>query len=256
MENVRGLLLDIAGTVIVDDRPLPGVRRALEAFAAADLPCLFVSNTTARTRALLSEFVSASGVKVPPERILTAPVAADQFLSEQGHTRCFFLLSEEILGDMQHCSREEEAPHAVVIGDLGEELDREALQRAFEFLLDDVPFYALARNRFFKRGGRLKLDVGPFVAALEYASGREATLLGKPSKRFFKAAASLLKLAPEEILVVGDDIDGDVGGALNAGMRGILVRTGKFDPRLAGQSKVTPTATVDSLADLPEFLGL
>lgn len=168
----------------------------------------------------------------------------------------FFLLSKSILQELEHCDHTAENPDAVVIGDLGVDLNHRDLQQAFHFLLEEVPFFAIAKNRYFKRGGELRLDVGPFVVALEYASGCEATLLGKPSRRFFHAAAALLDLNPEEILVVGDDIDGDVGGALDAGMQGALVRTGKFSERMAAQSPVEPTAVIDSLEDLPGLLGL
>ena len=98
------------------------------------------------------------------------------------------------------------------------------------------------------------LDVAPFVAALEHASGRRAVVLGKPSREFFDAAASQLDLPPADLLMIGDDIRADIGGAQGAGLRGAIVRTGKFQPDDLKQG-VTPDAALNSVADLPRLLG-
>jgi phospholysine phosphohistidine inorganic pyrophosphate phosphatase len=95
----------------------------------------------------------------------------------------------------------------------------------------------------------LRLDAGPFVRALEYATGKQALVLGKPAPAFFRLAMDDLGLSPRRMAMVGDDIEVDVGGAQRAGMRGILVRTGKFQPGDLNGS-VTPDLVIDSIADL------
>ena len=90
-------------------------------------------------------------------------------------------------------------------------------------------FYALAKNRSFQDDdGERSLDTGAFVAALEYATQREATVLGKPAAAFFHAAVESLGCQPEQTVMVGDDVEADVGGAMDAGLKGVLVRTGKY----------------------------
>ena len=97
--------------------------------------------------------------------------------------------------------------------------------------VDSVTYGAFAKNRnFLDHDGELSLDAGPFVAALEYASGREATVFGKPAAMFFKLAVESLRCAPEEVAMIGDDVEADVGGAMAAGLMGVLVRTGKYRP--------------------------
>jgi ribonucleotide monophosphatase NagD (HAD superfamily) len=100
----------------------------------------------------------------------------------------------------------------------------------------------------------LDLDVGPFTAALEFASGRPALVLGKPAAQVFTMAAARLGLAPGEVLMVGDDVVGDVQGALAAGLAGVLVRTGKYR---AGDEQLTPrpSAVLGSVVELPQLLG-
>ncbi len=93
----------------------------------------------------------------------------------------------------------------------------------------------------------MSLDAGPFVVALEYALGREATVLGKPSADFFRAALDSLGCGPEQAVMVGDDVEADVGGALAAGIAGLLVRQGKY--RVGDESRIEPppTAVCDDL---------
>ena len=128
------------------------------------------------------------------------------------------------------------------------------LNPAFRLLLEGAELVTLARNRYWKDHGGLMLDVGAFAAALEYGSGKTATLVGKPAPSFFAAALDSLGVAPSEAAVVGDDLESDVRGGQAAGMKGILVRTGKFLPEELAASSIRPDALVDSVADLPGLL--
>jgi phospholysine phosphohistidine inorganic pyrophosphate phosphatase len=142
----------------------------------------------------------------------------------------------------------------VVIGDLGERWDFRTLNRAFRLLHanPDATLMALGMTRFWQRQDGIALDVAPFVAALEHATGRKAMVFGKPAARFFQAAAEQLHVAAEDILMVGDDVVTDIGGAQQAGLRGALVKTGKFRPGdLAGDVK--PDVVLESIAELPAF---
>jgi len=142
----------------------------------------------------------------------------------------------------------------VVIGDLGEGWDFRTLNRAFRLLHSnpEASLIALGTTRFWQAPEGLRLDAGPFVAALEYATGRKPVVCGKPAEPFFQAAAAKLGFAPSEILMIGDDIDIDVGGAQRAGLRGALVRTGKFRPGDLNHA-VKPDAVLDSIANLPDW---
>jgi ribonucleotide monophosphatase NagD (HAD superfamily) len=93
------------------------------------------------------------------------------------------------------------------------------------------------------------------VAAVEYAADREAVVVGKPSEAFFELALSDLGVKPAAAAMVGDDVEADVGGALEAGIAGVLVRTGKYREEDVRTSGIEPTATVDSIADVPGLLS-
>jgi HAD superfamily hydrolase (TIGR01458 family) len=142
----------------------------------------------------------------------------------------------------------------VVIGDLGEHWDFHTLNRAFRLLQStpDAELVALGLTRFWQAHDGLRLDTAPFVAALECATGRKAVVMGKPSAAFFQAAVRNLGVPPGEILMLGDDVRVDVGGAQKAGLKGGLVKTGKYrSGDLEGA--VTPDVVLDSIAALPDW---
>ena len=143
---------------------------------------------------------------------------------------------------------------AVIVGDLGEAWDFATLNRAFRLLTAEPrpPLVALGMARFWKDHDGLVLDNGPFAQALAFASGTDPVVTGKPSADFFHAAAHRLGLPASDIVMVGDDVIGDVEGARQAGMRGVLVRTGKFSAGDLDRG-VAPDAVLDSVADLPAW---
>ena len=140
----------------------------------------------------------------------------------------------------------------VVIGDLADRWDYRTLNRAFRLLHNNsrARLIALGMTRYWLAPDGISLDVAPFVAALEHATGREAIVLGKPAQPFYHAAAAELRLAPADVLMIGDDVETDVGGAQAAGLKGALVKTGKFKPADL-EGKIRPDIVFDSVANLP-----
>jgi HAD superfamily hydrolase (TIGR01458 family) len=149
-------------------------------------------------------------------------------------------------------------PEAVVVGDLGDEWDFAKLNRAFLHLMGGAELIALQRDRYWLRGDGLALDAGPFVAALEYATGKTAAVCGKPSVEFYRTAlASLGEEAvarPKDVVMVGDDLWGDVEGAQQAGLAAWMVRTGKFRDDVVAQSGIAPDRLISSVAELPALV--
>jgi HAD superfamily hydrolase (TIGR01458 family) len=129
------------------------------------------------------------------------------------------------------------------------------LNRAFAALEAGAELFCLHRNRWWQTSRGPLLDAGAFVAGLEYAAEREATVLGKPSRPYFEAALAALGSRAEDTVMVGDDVEADVGGAQRCGLKGVLVRTGKFREETLSRSGVEPDAVIDSLADLPDWLA-
>jgi len=250
-----GVLLDLDGTVYQEGRPIPGAAEALTELRRAEIPFRFTTNTTRRPRSALVGQLHALGIPSRPEEILSAPVAAADWLRTHRMKRIYLLLAEATRVEFTGFVFDDQKPDAVVVGDFGEAWTFEVLNQAFRCLMDGAELLAVQRNRYWHTDGGLSLDAGPFVAALEVGSGKTATLVGKPSAAFFAAAARELGLPPDRIAVVGDDFESDAAGARAAGMIGVAVRTGKYRKRDEEQAQAAADAVLDSVADLPSWLG-
>jgi len=251
----RAVLFDVEGTICETGRPVPGAAETFEELRRRGIPFAFVTNMTSRPRSVLARELGQIGLSSEPERIFTAPRAARGLLLERGWTRAHLLVRDSLREDFAGIENESASPQAVILGDLGDETTYALLNGAFRLLLSGVPFVTLARNRYYRGpDGLLRLDQGPFVAALEYASGCRAILAGKPAPEFFTRALETLGVPPEDAVMVGDDLEFDVGGAQRAGLRGVLVRTGKFREEELARSAITPDLVLDSVSDLPRAL--
>jgi HAD superfamily hydrolase (TIGR01458 family) len=248
-----GLLLDLDGTVWEEEGLIPGADEAVAALRAANVPLRFVTNITRVPRQTLAGWLTEFGVPAVADDVFTPPLAAVAWLRERGVNRVFLCLPEHAHVEFDDFVIDSELPGAVVVGDLGAGWTYEILNDAFNRILDGAEFLALHRNRYWKTGGGLAVDAGAFVAALEYASRREATLVGKPSQALYHSAATSIGLRVEEVAMVGDTLESDITGAKRVGCQAILVRTGKFDEDELVQSKVQPDLVVESIADLPEL---
>ena len=256
MTSVRGVILDLDGTVYEAGRLIAGAREAVDAIRRAALPLRFATNTTRRPRGALVERLAEFGIDAAPSDIITAPRAAAVWLAARDVRRVALHIADATTAEFADFAVDERAPEAVVIGDLGAAWTFDRLNRAFRQLQAGARFVALQKNRYWQTADGLTLDAGAFVAALEYAAGRPATVVGKPSAAFFQGAADSMGLALADIAVVGDDIDSDVRGALAAGAQGVLVRTGKFRATDLETPGPVPDAVIDSVASVPRLLGM
>ena len=222
---IKGVLLDLSGVLYVGENALPGAVSALESLKHSGMPVRFITNTTRTPRSGILLKLERMGLKIPVEALYTAPAAVRDVLVESG-LRPWLLVHPNLEEEFQgfDCN----APNAVVIGDAGESFDYSHLNQAFRLLMGGAEFIAMGNNRYFQEPDGLSLDIGPFVSALEYASGRQAVVLGKPARAFFHKAVASMGLESGEVMMVGDDLLADVVGAMEAGLRATLVKTGKY----------------------------
>ena len=237
----QAILIDLAGVLHIDDEPLPGAVDALVALRASGLPIRFLTNTTRSPRSRIVARLRRMGFAIDAEEIRTA-VLATRNLVEQRHLHPHYLVHPDIADEIGGSHAE---PDAVVLGDAGPYFDFAALNRVFRLLMQGLPLIVMARNRYFMEQDGLTLDMGAFVAGLEYSSGRSAEVVGKPALPFFRTALDELGIAPAQAVLIGDDLADDIGGAQAAGIPGILVRTGKYRASDEGDAKIRPTLIVD-----------
>lgn len=244
----KGLLLDIGGVFYVGEEALPGAVEAYGRLRASGLPFRMVTNTTRSPKRAVLEKLARLGFESADGDLVTAPEAAARYL--QAHDlRPHLLVHPAIGGEFAELPSEE--PNAVLVGDAGEAFTYDTLNAAFRVLMEGAVLLAMAGNRYFREADGLSLDAGPFVAALEYASGQKAVMIGKPAREFFHAAAAPLGCDLGDVTMIGDDVDMDVNGAVEAGLQGVLVKTGKY--KQGDEAKLAKGA--DVAEDFPAALA-
>jgi HAD superfamily hydrolase (TIGR01458 family) len=253
----QAVLLDIDGVLTVSWRALSGAIEAVAELRAAGYRLRFVTNTTSRARQVLSETLVQAGFDIEPDEIFTAAAATAAYLRHaHSGARCFLLTSGEIGPDFDGIALTGpgEPADVVVIGGAGIEFGYDALNHVFRLLQSGAPLVAMHRNIYWQTKDGLSLDAGPYILGLEQAADVRATVVGKPARAFYDQALADLGVSTDSAVMVGDDIEADVRGAKEAGIAGILVRTGKFREIDLESPAVAPDAVLDSIAALPGWL--
>jgi HAD superfamily hydrolase (TIGR01458 family) len=254
---LSGILLDVDGVLHVSGEPIPGAAVAVARLRQAGHRLRFVTNNTTRSRRRLAEEIRSFGVELADEELQTTPVAAAHALAGK---RVLALTMPDIVEDLEGIELVGEGAEAVLLGGADETFETNQvfsyfnLARAFAELQDGAELYCLHKNRWWQTARGALLDAGAFVAGLEYAAEIEATVLGKPSAAYFAAALDALDADPALTWMVGDDVEADVAGATAAGLRTVLVRTGKFRPDAVEEARIKPDAIVNSIAELPDWI--
>jgi len=255
LNNIRGFLIDLDGVMYTGNMAIRGADRAIRFLEEHGYSYRFVSNTTRKCRQTIAKNLSQMGLPIPESLIFTPAIAAATYLKNTGRHN-FRLL---VTGDVERDFPKNPIPPTkgtglIIVGDAGDVFTYANLNTAFRDLLDGADLIALERDRYWMAPDGLKLSAGPFVTALESATGKKAILMGKPSRAFFDLALTDMGIQPDQAVVIGDDILTDVGGAQDAGMRGVLVRTGKYREETLKGSAIRPNLIINSIAEIGEVI--
>lgn len=256
---MSAILFDLDGVLYEGDRPIEGAANTVNWFYQNNIPHLFLTNTTSKSRSELVSKLADLGITSNKKDFLTPPVAAKQWLQTNGLNRIALYVPEttkEEFSDFDLITDGDSDIDAVVIGDLGEQWTFEIMNQIFRTMINNpqAKLIALGMTRYWRTASGLQLDVGPMIKAFEYATSSNAVVTGKPAKAFFQAATSMLG-KNDNILMIGDDIKGDIEASQQAGLKAIQVRTGKFSEADL-ELGITPDVILDSVADLPKWWQL
>ena len=268
---IGGVLFDIDGVLVTSWEPIDGAAETLRVLADQQIARTYLTNTTTKTRAQIAELLTKAGMDVSSDEVLTAAVlTADYVRNRYPDAKCFLVNSGQIAEDMPGIDivyahdvvdSNPETPDVILLGGAGSEYDHVTLSRVYDWMAHGVPVVAMHRSTSWDTTGGLRVDTGMYLIGMEETSGRKATAVGKPAPEGFLAAAGRLGVDPDEMCVVGDDLNNDVLAGQVVGMTGVLVRTGKFrqdtlDRWAADEFAMQPNHVIDSVAGLPGLLGL
>ncbi len=225
---IKGVCLDLSGVLYSGTEALPGALQSVERLHDAGLPVRFITNTTRKTSDAILGQLRTMQFEVSRKELFTAPIAARDYL--KAHALNAYMLIHPDLQDEFGSVIPAGRIDAVLVGDAGDGFSYRNMNTAFRYLLDGARLLAMGVNRYFREADGLSLDAGPFVHALEYASGQQVVVIGKPAPEFYLTAVESLGCSAAETLMVGDDVEADVLGAVTAGLQALLVKTGKYRP--------------------------
>ncbi len=251
--GIAGLLMDIDGVLSVRGEPIAGAAAALAEVRRLGIPLRLLTNVTMRSRADVAAGLQRMGFEVEAGDIYTASALAAHYLRQQGSPPIWVLLNGTALADFAGIPMTEEAPAFVVLGDLGDGFNAGVMHRIYRALLGGAQLVAIQHNAAWIAADGPRLDVGAWAAALEYAAGQRALVMGKPSALAYQLPAQAMGLAPAQMAMVGDDPEVDLVGARAVGMQTVFVRTSAVPGRRAVGADEFDYA-LDSVADLPALL--
>jgi phospholysine phosphohistidine inorganic pyrophosphate phosphatase len=271
-------LFDLDGTLYQNNAAIPGAVDLIRRLKAQGTPYRFLTNTTSKPRSVIVTRLRSYGFPVEAAEVFTALLAGAELARSLGSRTLMPLVRSEALEDLKGFellggtavwsrspvgdpslglgtgSGPTYTPDAVIVGDLAQDWSFDLIQQGFTALRAGARLIALTRDRYWMTERGLTLDAGPFVAALEYAAEVNAMIAGKPSAAFFDGAVESLHLPAgtprDEIVMVGDDLRGDIEGAQAAGYTGYLVRTGKYQEGQLASLGIAPARILASVAEL------
>jgi HAD superfamily hydrolase (TIGR01458 family) len=252
----RAVLLDIDGVLVVSWKAIPGAVEAVHLVRSAGLAVQFLTNTTSAPAPEIVARLAGAGFDVQPDELTTAGVATAAHLRRNyAGARCL-VLNDGPLDDLAdvELARPGEAVDVVVIGSGGPSFTWEHLNEATRAIMAGAAFVGMHGAATWLTADGLCLDGGTYLAALERATGATPTIVGKPAPAMFVEALRRVGADAADTVMVGDDISADVLAAQAVGIRGVLVRTGKYRAGSEETGTHRPDATIDSIADLPAWL--
>lgn len=253
-------IFDIDGTLHTDGVLVSGALELLQRLRQENFQIRFMTNTTTKSQQMLLDQLNGLGIEANTEEILSAPEASRIFLKQEQQSsgrplKIWAVVNDHIRADFDAFEHSSERPDFVVIGDIGKDWSIDLLNQIFSCLNRGAKLIALHKNKFWQTRQGLKVDIGLFIAGLEYVSSQSALIMGKPNITFFKQVLASAHCDASEAVLIGDDIDSDVGGAQRLDIFSVLVKTGKYRSEYHAESKIQPDSVIDSVADLAQYLA-
>ncbi|MFX1469418.1 MAG: HAD-IIA family hydrolase [Promethearchaeota archaeon] len=251
--KIKGLLTDIDGTLYFKGNIIMGAVETVEKLREAGLKILFLTNTDSKSPKTILNILTNYGFSIDENEIFTPVIALKEYLSKYSRKKSYFVTTTEVDKEFQDFPRVHgsEQPDFVIIGDFYDNWDINRLNLAFKFVLKGASLLGMQGNKYYlDRNGEPVIDTGSFVQMIANAANVAPKIFGKPSKEYFIHALNKINLNPDETLVIGDDLESDIQGAINAGIKGILVKTGKGKYYNSSINKIKPHAVLNSFSSI------
>ena len=253
---IAAWLTDMDGVLVHEGHAIPGAPEFIAALRDAGRPFLVLTNNSIFTPRDLRARLATSGIELPEENIWTSALATAQFVHDQIPGGSAYAIGEAGLTTALHevgYTLTESDPDYVVLGET-RTYSFEAITKAIRLIQGGARFIATNPDTTGpSREGPLPAT-GAVAALIQSATGRAPYFVGKPNPVLFRSALNKIGAHSEDTAMIGDRMDTDVVGGIEAGLTTFLVLTGSTRPTDVEKYPFRPSHVKDSIADLVELV--
>jgi len=237
LKNIHALIIDMDGVLWEGSKPLPGLIDFFKLLRKQHLPFILATNNASLTQDQYIAKFDSMGVSVSADEILTSSMATAQHLSESTNpssTRVLVIgedgLQQPLINKgftiINTPFSKHQPPADYVICGLDRQLTWNKLAEASLHINAGATFIASNADTTLPTERGPVLGNGAIIAALEAATQTTALVIGKPQAIMYQQAIKRLNTPPEQTVAIGDRLNTDILGAINTGIRSIMVLTG------------------------------
>ena len=252
-EPKKSYIIDMDGVLVSGRRPIPGASEFLERLRHNGHAHLVLTNNPIYTPRDLSHRLETMGLEVPADKIFTSAMATARFLhSQRGSGGKAFVIGESGLTEALHeigWVLTDHQPEYVVLGETTS-YSIDQISQAVRFLAAGAHFVATNPDASGPSEKGIEPACGAMAALMEKASGVSPFFVGKPNPLMMRTALNYLGVHSEDAVMVGDRMDTDIIGGIEAGMQTVLVLSGVTDRRDVARFSYQPSRVVESVAEL------
>ena len=256
LANLKGILADIDGTLYYKGELIPKAIKTVEFLRKKGLNIFFLTNTDSKSPKTVFKILQNYGFNLKDDEIFTPIIALKEFLSRFRDKKIFLVTTKEVEEEFKGFSTVQgsEIPDFVVLGDFHDNWDVNRLNMAFKYVLKGAQLLGTQGNKYYlDSNGEPVIDTGSFIHMIGYATNTTPKIFGKPSKEYFLQALKIMSASQDEVIVIGDDFESDIQGAINANIKAILVKTGKGQYFDLTKAHIKPYMILDSFSSLMNF---
>ncbi|EMA67809.1 HAD-superfamily hydrolase, subfamily IIA [Halorubrum aidingense JCM 13560] len=250
-----GAVLDVDGTVVRGDEPIPGAPAGYRRLREAGIETLFVSNNPTKAPPAYVDRLGAAGYEVDAEQVFTAGTVTTRYLCDHHADDELLCIGAPGLFDQFAAAglatTDDVDTADALVASIDHEFDYDDLCTALWTLDRDVPFIGTDPDVVIPAPGRDVPGSGAVINAIAGVAERDPdVVLGKPSDPAIEMVRERLPYPPEECLVVGDRLNTDIALGERAGMTTVLVRSGVTDDETLAAADVSPDHVLDDLGQI------
>jgi len=256
LDFVKGILTDIDGTLYFKGTPIPGAIETVSKLRDAGIKLIFLTNTDSKSPRTVIKTLQEYGFNIKDEEVFTPIIALKEFLSNYPNKKSYLVTTKEVKMEFHDIAQVKASEKAdfVIISDFHDDWNVNRLNEAFKYILKGAKLLGTQGNRYYlDNNGEPVIDTGSFVQMLASAANVTPRIFGKPSADYFSNALKKINLAANETIVIGDDLESDIQGANNAGIKGMLVKTGKGQFITPSEILIKPYKIINSFSSILEF---